>query len=196
MTPETFSFFDVLEERTYPKDVLSVFTDEAAAYDLNKLSVEIDMTPSDEQTPEKIEEFKERAENLQNRIAKSKYTFYLTGVSDDKIEDATEVANSAFEDKKLQRYTATKTIEKYLPESEQLNYVKYFNAVVMALHIEQIVEHKSGRVMTSPAPEQVLHFLNKAPMAAKEALNAKVQSLRVKSGDYESGLDEGFLAKP
>lgn len=195
MTPDTFSFFDVLEERTYPKEVLDVFMDEAAAYDLNKLSVEIDMTPREEQTPEKIEEFKQRAEALQHRISNSKFTFYLTGVSDDKIETATEVANSAFEDKKVQKYTATKTIEKYLPESEQLNYIKYFNAVVMSLHVEQIVEHRRGRVMTAPGPDEILRFLDKAPTAAKNALNDAVQALRVRSSAYEGGLDEGFLAK-
>lgn len=195
MTPDTFSFFDVLEERTYPKDVVTVYLDEAAAYDFNKLSMEIDMMPQEDATPEVIAEFQDRAQKLQDRLRKSKYTFYLTGVSDDRVEQASVVANEQFEDKKLQRYTATKTIEKYLPESEQMNYVKFFNAIVLSLHIEQIVQHKDGRVMTAPDPEQVLAFMEKAPEAAKKLVNDKISGLRVRANAYEAALDEGFFPK-
>ena len=195
MTPDTFSFFDVLEEVTYPKDVKTVYMDEAAAYDFNKLAMEIDMTPPEQQTPEKIAEFQERAEALKKRLHDSKYTFYLTGVSDDRVEEAAEVANAEFEDKKLQRYTATKTIEKYLPESEQVNYLKFFNALVLSLHVEQIVRHKDGRIITAPGPNEILHFMAKAPSAAKDELNRAIQALRLKSNQYEAALDEGFFPK-
>lgn len=193
MTPDTFSFFDVLEEVTYPKDVFSVYMDEAAAFDFQKLSVEIDM--SADPSPEKITEFKERAEAIAKRLANSKYTFYVSGVSDDRIELVTELVNKEFEDKKQQRYTATKTIEKYLPEEHQMAYVKFFNAAVLSLHIEQIVKESDGRVMTAPDPKEVIRFMDRAPEAAKAEVNNRIKALRVKSSAYENALDEGFLAK-
>lgn len=192
-SPDTFSFFDVLEEVTYPKDEVTVWTDERAVFDFKKLGIEVDMlTDPDKET---IDRLLADAQSLQKRIEDSKYTFKLTGVSDDRIEEAAEVANKQFEDKKKQRKTAHGTIEKYLPEAEQLNYVKYFNAVVMSLHIEQIIRHKDGRVMTAPSPDEVAHFFNKAPGAAKADVNDKIQSLRLKSSAYESSLDEGFFQK-
>lgn len=193
MTPETFSFFEVLEERTFPKDTLVVFLDEKAAYDLRKLMQQIDVTV--EPTSAQVNDFKKRAEDLKARIEKSKYTFYLTGVSDDRIENAREVANAQFEDKKLQRKTATQSIERYLPESEQMNYLKFFNAVVTSLHIEQIVQEATGKVMTAPSPDEVANFMDKAPEAAKQQINAALSSLRVSAIEYERSLDEGFLAK-
>lgn len=194
MTQESFSFFDVLEARTYPKDVKTVYLDESAAYEFGQLSAEVDNTVNP--TAKQVKEFEKRAHDLQARLAKSKFTFYLTGVPGDMIESAQTIANEAFEDKKKQRKTATQTIERYLPEDQQLPYMKYLSAVVNSLHIEQILQHSTGRVMTAPSPDEVSHFWDKAPDAAKFELNTAIRKLSVRSADYERALDEGFLAKP
>ena len=198
MTPETFSFFDVLEEITYPKEVKTIWTDEAAVYEFRKIANEIDDiivgTPEGEE-PDLPTDIQARLERIQDRIERSKFTFHLTGVSDDRIEEAAEIANAEFEDKKLQRKTATQAIEKYLPESQQLAYVKFFNSVVNSLHIEKIVSHRDGREMVAPSPQEVQHFFDKCPSAPKVELVEAIKALRVQSSNYERQLDEGFFPK-
>jgi len=198
MTQESFSFFDVLEERTYPKDVVHIYMDEGAAYELDRLSREADTMevgedgrPSDEDLKHLNDEYM----RLSKRIEDSKYTLYLTGVSDDRIEDAQLVAQEHFEPKKKQRKTASGTIEKYLPEAEQLNFLRYFNAAINALHIERIFRHKDGRWMVAPGADEIAYLYDKAPASEKEKLNTAIQALRVKSTAFERKLDEGFLAK-
>lgn len=192
-TIDTFSFFDVLEERTYPKDIQVVYMDEESIYQFEKLGAEIDETP--EPSADQIAGFMERATALQEKIEASKFTFYLTGVSDDRIEDAKTLADDRFAPKRKQRKRADQSIEHYLPESEQLNYLKFLNAVIHSLHIEQVVQARSGRVMTAPSPDEVAHLWDKAPAAAKAALVGAIQRLRVDSNSYERSLDEGFFQK-
>ena len=194
MTQDEFSFFDVLNEISYPKDEFSVYLDESAAFDFRKIQTEIDTTT--EPDAERVEDWDARLEDIRTRLAKSKFTFYVTGVSDDRIEEAAEVANAQFADKKKQRKTASGTIEKYLPDDVAQDYLRFFNAVVLSLHIERIVQNATGRTMVAPSPDEVAQFLRKAPGAAKVEVNERIQALRAKSGEFESALDVGFFPKP
>lgn len=193
-TQDTFSFFDVLEEVTYPNDVVTLYMDEAAAYDFAKLAAEIDITV--EPDKKQVAAFKKRAEDLKTRIEKSKYTFYLRGVSDDRVSEAEELVEAKFEDVKRPRKNAQGHIERVLPPSEQKNYLRYFNAVVFSLHIEQIVQESTGRVMVAPHPDEVAHLYDKAPGSEKQKLSNAIGALRVRSEAYERSLDEGFFQKP
>ena len=193
-TEETFSFFEVLEGRTYPEDEVTVSMDEAAAYDLGKL--QRDMDEAKEPTDLEIKEFQERADNLQKRIEDSKFTFHLKGVPDDLIADIKEVADERFHDKKINRKNAQGHIERILPEGENANYMRFFSAVMMSLHVTSIQEHRTGKVMTAPSADEIAYFYDKAPGAAKERLSQAIAALRVASAQYEAQLDEGFFPKP
>ena len=195
LSKETFSFFDVLSGVSYPKDVLTIYMDEAAAYDLEKLLREISGTSENDVTEESVEALRVKAEALKSRIENSKYTFFLTGVSDDRIVDARTLTDKEFEKRKKPRKNASGHIEKYLPEDQQYEWMRYLNAVVQSLHIEQIVA-PNGAVMTAPSPDEIAHFYDKAPGAEKGRLDQAIASLRVKSESYEASIDEGFLAKP
>lgn len=191
---DTFSFFDVLEGRTYPTDEVTICIDEAAGYDLDKITREANAL--EEPTEEIVAELKARADVLAERIENARFTFHLRGVSDDRVTEAKEVADAEFSPKRKQRKSAAGNIEKYLPEEEALKYARFFNAVVVALHVERIVSHGTGKVMTAPSPDEMAHFLDKAPEAAKYRLSAAIQALRVDSNAYEATLDEGFFLRP
>lgn len=194
LTQETFSFLDVVSGASFPEDIAYVYYAERAAYDLEKLLMEMDMfigEPGDAQ----LKEWQDRAEVLQEQIAASKYTIHLTGVEDEMIENARASADAEFEGRKVQRKNANGRIERYLPESENLPWLKYFNALVLALHITKIEDPK-GRVMVAPSTDEVAAMYARLPNAEKAKLDSAVQSLRVKSSAYEASIDEGFLAKP
>lgn len=191
-SPETFSFFDVLSEKAYPKDIVTVYMDDAAAYDLKKLSIEADGV--EETDVEKIAEIGARLRALRERIEASAVTFYLTGVGADRQGDAMTHAQEHFEGKKVNRKRADGSITRELPQSEQFNFMKYMSAVSNALHIEKIVL-ADGRQMVAPSPDEVSAFLAKAPRSAIEQFNAAIAKLEVDTADFERTIDEGFLAK-
>ena len=193
MTQEAFSFFDVLSEISFPKDVFSVYLDESAVFDFRKIQAEIDLAEDPDEAL--LAEWDERLKSVRDRLAAKKYTFHITGVSDDRIEEAAEVANAQFEDKKKQRKTASGTIERYLPDAVAQDYLRFFNAVVLALHVERIVEERTGREMIAPSPDEVAQFLRKAPGPAKQEVSERIQALRARASEYESALDEGFFPK-
>lgn len=192
-TKETFSFFEVLAERTYPTDKVTVFLDEQAAYDAHKLALEMDSAKNP--TNEDIEEYTERIEALRYRINQSQYTFHLRGISDDHYADAKAVVDGRFKPKQKHRKRADGSLEEFLTPDDQMAYLRFLSALMISLHVEQIVDPQ-GRINTAPSADEIAYFVDKAPSAATEALNAAVQALRVSSSEYERALDEGFFQKP
>lgn len=191
LTPETFSFFDVFSGKAYPKDTVEIFMEEEAMFRLNKLLDKIHGEPDGPERDKLIDQ----AAALHAKVEASKMTFHITGVDDDFITGLREVADAHFEDRKKQVKTADNRLVKHLPESEQLNYVKYFNALVMSAHIEQVVDAR-GRVNTAPDADQVGHMISQAPTSQKEKLQRAIGALRVSSEEFEASIDADFLAKP
>jgi hypothetical protein len=193
LTPETFSFIDTLAEKEYPSDTVEIFMDEVAAIELAKIAIKIDQIP--ESDPETLEVFLKDAVKWQKRLEKSMHLFRIRGVSDDTITDIREIAEAEFEGRKKPRRTANgQHLERILPESEQTNYVRYFNALVLSVHIEQI-ERTDGAVLTAPSAEEIATFIDKAPTAGKEKLQRAIAHLRARAEDFERKIDVDFLAK-
>lgn len=191
LTPETFSFFDVLSEKAYPRDTVTVYMDDAAAYDLRKISREAEELDSQED----MNDLAERLAALRQRIEASAMTFHLAGVGADRMQDAMNVANEHFEGKKVNRKRADGSIMRELPQDQQVAFMRYMSAVTLSLHVEKIVL-ADGRQMVAPSPDEIAAFMDKAPVAAMEAINRAVRDLQVTTSDFEATLDEGFLAKP
>ena len=195
LTPETFSFFEVLEGILYPKDEVEVYLNEQAAYELRKLYEKISGTPEEDLTEDDKAGLLLEVDRLKAAIDASKYVFKITGVSDDVITDLRTLAESRFEDKKKQVKAADGTLKRYLPESEYINFGRLLSALVLAAHVEQIVA-PDGRVMTAPGEDELARFMDKAPTSEKLKLQQAIEKLKVESSDFESKVDADFLAKP
>lgn len=194
LTPEGFSFIDVLNERDYPKDTVELAMDEVAAYEMGKIVLRINALPDGDDS-EELERLLAEAERYQARIDKSVYRFSLTGVSDDTITDLQEIASAEFEPKKKPIKAASGRIERILPQHEQAAYLRYFNALNLSVHIEQIVHLSTGRVMTAPPVDEIAIFMDKAPTSQKMKLQIAINGLRATAEDFERRIDADFLAK-
>lgn len=193
LTPETFSFFDVLEGREYPKDEVAIYLNESAAYKLERLIRDLGdaESMSDEEQDAAVAEIDE----LRNLIERSKYVFHISGVSDDLISDLKNVADEHFEKKRVNRKAGDGTLRRVLPESESVDYTRYMNALVLAAHIEQIVA-PNGKVLTAPGVDEIATFMDKAPTSEKNKLQFRISELRVNSSAFEAKVSADFLAKP
>jgi hypothetical protein len=192
LTPETFSFIDTLAEKEYPSDTVEIFMDEVAAIELAKIAIKIDQVP--ESDPETLEVFLKDAVKWQKRLEKSMHLFHIKGVSDDTITDLREIAAAEFESRKRPRKAANGHLDRILPESEQLNYVRYFNALVLSVHIKQIVRD-DGAILTAPSAEEIATFVDKGPTTEKQKLQRAIDRLRARAEDFERKIDVDFLAK-
>lgn len=188
LTPETFTFFDVLEGIEYPKDEVEIYLNEKAGHDQRKLHERVVNPPeggfSDE---EKLEILAEKAE-IEARLEASKYIFKLTGVPDDLITNVKTLADEKFN---VPRKAADGTLRQVLPEDKQMAYIRFFSSTVNALHIEQIIA-PNGTVLTSPSADEIALFYDKAPTSQKQKLSAAIESLSVAASEFESRVDADF----
>lgn len=193
LTKETFSFFEVLSEIAYPTDEVTLYMNENAARKFQKLAAELD---DPETTAERTEAIYPEIQKVSQEVRDSAYVFHLRGVSDDRLTDVKTLADKEFKDKRKQRKVASGGLESYLPESEQMAYAKYFSAVLISLHVEQVVESRTGRIMTAPDANEIAFLMDKAPTHEKGKLHTAIESLKVSASEFERSIDEGFLAKP
>jgi hypothetical protein len=192
LTPETFSFINTLAEVDYPTDEVEIVMDEKATIELKRILDKLKDVPEDD--IDTMEAFLNDAKYWQDRRDASIHIFRLSGVSDDTISDLQDVAAAKFESLRKPRKGVTGQLERVLPESENKNYARYFNALVLSVHIHQI-ERADGAILTAPSAEEVAVFIDKGPTAEKEKLQRAIGALRARSEDFERRIDVGFLAK-
>lgn len=190
-TPEDFNIFEL--DKSYPKDTVTVYLDDGAAHEYRKLRAEADLVEG-EPDQDFIDDFNARLEALREKIKKSERTFYLTGVDADKMKDAMTSSEAHFEDRKVNRKRADGSIVRELPQSAQVDFMRYVSAVTLAMHVEKIVDG-AGREVVAPGPDALLLFLDKAPAYAVREVSQAVERLQVDARDFEAALDDGFFPK-
>jgi len=199
VTPANFSFYDMMAGVSYPKDVITISLDEAAAYDAAKIVEDFEKTDVSSLTPTQAKkaakDFEARIAEVTERVSRKSATFHLTGVSSDLVESAKESVDDMFMDKRRQRKLADGSLQKYLPEDQMQPYMRMLNATIYALYIEKVVYNENGVTFVAPDPDMIAHFYDTAPDGAKAKLSEGIQKLRVEAGQYESYLDEGFFQK-
>ena len=193
-TPEGFDIFDILTERAYPKDTVTVYLDEEAAYQLRALGREADSIEG-EPDQDVVDSFAERLATFRARIERSARTFHLTGVDADKMKDVMTAAEAHFEDRKVNRKRADGSIIRELPQSAQTDFMRYASALTLSIHVEKITD-PDGHEVVAPGPDILMNFLDKAPVYAVRELNQAIERLTVDARDFERGLDDGFFPKP
>lgn len=180
----TFDVAEMFAGKSYPKDTVEVFMDEATAYEINKLQAEARqaVASQDEEAGRAVEE---RLTALVKRGAASKYVFHLTGVSRDSRKAAVESVTAEFpmEQDFLGR-------DKPNPQGDE----KYAN-LMWALHIEKIVA-PSGAVIVAPSEADIKVIRGNAPDPAVEKVEAAIKELStgVKSGFETLAQEHDFLS--
>src|SRR5690349_6105667 len=88
--PGTFSFVERLQGRGYPHSTVKVYLDEATAFERNELALRAGTAESIEQA----KQIEEKIEELDRKLAQSRYLFELHGFSPERYD---EVIDEAFE---------------------------------------------------------------------------------------------------
>lgn len=188
LQPDTFNFLDVLAERSYPKDKVSIYLDEAAAYQarITRLLIEEAKTEAD------IKKLQKVLKGYSDKVKASEYTFHLTGVGTERAEEILELAKDKYPVEMRTRKTASGSLEQYeVPSTERTEYLGY---LMFWIYIEAI-ESPDGKIHAAPDIENIIQFVKKAPQSQVERVAEAIAKLRVSSEAFEEAIDDDFLAK-
>lgn len=189
LQPDTFNFLDVLSERSYPKDKVSVYLDEGSAYQakLTRRMIE------DAKTEAEIKKLEKLLKGYADKVKASEYVFHLTGVSSERAENVFELAKEKYPVETRTRKTSSGSLEQYeIPSPDRNEYLGY---LMLWIYVDAI-ESPDGKIHAAPDVENIIQFAKKAPQSQVEKVANAIANLRVSSEAFEDAIDDDFLAKP
>lgn len=188
LQPDTFDFLDVLSERSFPKDVVSIYLNVEAAYEANRARKALESATNKAEEDEAKKLFKK----FQAEVKKSEYKFHLTGVPLERIESLADIAKEKYPVETKSRKTGNGSIEQYeLPNPLRDEYAGF---LALWVHVEAI-EAPDGRMQVAPDAETIIAFIKNAPQSQVERFANAITGLQISSRAFEDAIDDDFLAK-
>lgn len=173
LNPETFNVAEMFTGVAYPKEVVSVYTNEEPAYRLDALNKRILREIADEGARD---ELSEQATALLAEVNKYRYKFYLTGVSRDSLKMIVDKARQDFPNE-------FGTFGQILPNPEQ---DEHFNNLLWAIHTEKI-EAPNGAIIAGPDESQMKIIRGNLPTSQQKKITDAIDN-------FTEGSAAGFEA--
>lgn len=193
--PGVFSILNVLKERAYPKEQVNVYLDEQSAYDASLVQEKIDelLKSADVGNQDAIDDLSAKRDALLGNLEKSKYTFFVTGLSEGLRSDIYDQASEKFPieyDESKNPFTG----EVVKSEIDNKERDRYFTNLLWHSSIEKIVA-PDGAVQESVTMEDIVKLRELLPLAGIGAVTQSIEKLRTATAIFMLTVDEDFLAK-
>lgn len=188
LQPDTFNFLDVLAERSFPKDTVSIYLNDAAAYQA-QLVREVMSTETD---TKKLAEAEKLLKKYIKEVKESEYKFHLSGVPLEKLESLFEIAKEKFPIETKTRKTASGGLEQYEVQSQERN--EYIGYLSLWVHV-QAIEAPDGKIQAAPDVDTIIAFIKNAPQSQVQRFSEAITKLQVNAKSFEEAIDDDFLAK-
>lgn len=208
MAQGTFSFVDVVQGRSYPKDTVTLYQDEATAYERGKYLDSVLELRGDVSHKLVIEskqdearqaawkraidddpEVAKRVAVFDAKLSASAFTFHLQGVPSDLYQELSTKADADFPPTKEKwknpfdgRPMSTET-----PHPERN---RRFAHLLWAAHITKIVD-ANGRADTAPGVEAAA-AISKMPLSQQQKFSDAIDRLQVAAASFENLVDSDF----
>jgi hypothetical protein len=180
----TFDIADMFSGKSYPKDTVTVYTDDATAYELQKLSKEA----ADAVVRRDAEEGKRIESEIKELVKKgeaSKYVFHLTGVSREMKDNLIKSVDEKFPDE-------TDFLNRVKPNAEKADFLenKWW-----ALHVERIIA-PNGAARNAPTEDDIKLIRGNLAESETAKVTAGIKGLTegVKSGFEALAQEHDFLS--
>ena len=180
-----FDLRAVLEERDYPEATKDIYLDPKTGRELEELDRKINNTEEYGDQLDKLEaEFAEKVEQYK----KSKYTFYLRGISQRAMEDVQREALAKFPVKRDQ-YQNLDTVR-------ELDRKIFLRKLIFRAYVWKI-QDPNGAVQTEDLGPTMDSFAENAPADAIDALDAAIGEIAQETNTQRfAQQDVDFLSKP
>ena len=197
----TFKIVDILSDRGYPKQDVTVYMDEESAYQaanikerLAELDSKLSKNPSNTELIKEQESLIAEQEIYMEKLGESVFTFHLTGISEGKREEIYKKSLAKYpieyeRDQDILR-GETKITEKESPQRDSL-----FTDYLWLECIMSISDNK-GNTQDDVTYSDVRTMRGSLPLAAIAAINQAIEKLRVSTAVFMAETGEDFLAKP
>lgn len=187
LDPQTFNIADMFTGAAFPKESVTIYTNEEAGYQLDKLNKRISREIGVKDNDEVLTRLEKEAKELLEKVNQSRYIFHMTGVSRESVAMIVEKARQAYPSK-------YGTFGQELPNPEQ---DEHFNNLLWAIHTERI-EAPNGAVITAPDDTQMK--IIRANLGTSQQAKIKSQIDEFSSGSasgFEAAAQESdFLSQP
>lgn len=171
-----FKLENVIKNVGYPEDTVDVYLDSDSAYRLSKLNDQIISTAD----AEKLKPIEAEAEELKEKIMKSRLTFHMRGIDQKQIE--------LLEKEAQENYKGNKA------DDEDGWMVDYMCALVAANVVK--VEDSDGNIDDSMfSAKDARVWRETFPAEAWASLTVAMQRLTLAVGYFKGLTDAGFLPK-
>jgi hypothetical protein len=188
LQPDTFNFLDVLSERSFPKETVSIYLNAQAAHEANRAR----KAYADAENKASETEAKKLFKKYQDLVKASEYKFHLTGVALERIEELQEIAKEKYPVEMRNRKTASGSLEQYeVPNPLRDEYLSF---LTLWVHVEAI-EAPDGRIQTAPDADTIIKFIKTAPSSQVERFANAIRDIQITSNAFENAIDDDFLAK-
>lgn len=187
--PGVFSLIERLQGRNMPTEQVSIFIDEAAAWEVQQLEEEAATTRDEDQ----LAELEAQIEAARAAVKASEVVFTMRAVSSKVYDELIDQTYASFPKKfeKVVNPMTGRTTQELIasPDRESL-----FNRIYLA---ECIVSVKMGNdIDDSITPEWVKQFEDFAPLDALRLVTTTAYKLRMSSEWMDHYQDEDFSPKP
>lgn len=197
--PGTFNIVNILKDRGYPKDSISIFIDEDAAYRASAIKQEIedlDKAGSSKKADAKRVELNDALDEARQEMAKAAYAVHIEGISEGKREELYATARKKYPieyeaDNSVQSIlSGNSRVEKESPERDSL-----FTDLLWQAHIKKIVD-PNGDEQTEFPYGTIREMRGSLPISAIVKINDAIERIRTATAVFIMETGEDFLAKP
>lgn len=200
----TFSFIDRVTDRNYPTEIVPVYLDEAAGYELGKVDEELENIRlrtklfKDNETVlaelgKEITALEERREAIREAAANSRFVFELEGISTKLYDECVDEAQEQFPlEYREVRHPVTFALERHVVENEEREI--FFRTLLWSKFIRRVVD-PSGNVDEAITPAWAGTVEGLLPVIAQIKIQKAISKLRMTTEWMDNIQGEDFLAK-
>jgi len=188
--PGTFNIVNLLRERAYPQDSVTVYIDESAAYAGGEIDKRIAVTTDEEE----LKKLNEERETIIKKMNDSAITFHLVGISESRRNDILKQAKKKYPIEYVKDVNPltgeTVREEKESPERDEL-----FTDLLWQASISRI-EDSNGNIQESLGYSEVRDMRSMFPLASTAKVTEAIEKIRVATAVFMMEVNEDFLPKP
>lgn len=178
-SPKVFNLSDLIKGRSYPLKDVDIYLDDQAAMELYDIASQLEYITD----PEEAKPLEDRAEELKTKIAESKLTFRMRGVSQEAIEVVLEKTNAQYGLKKGDDGTGN-------PE-----WLRDYISNLISMNIMYVIAPDGSEDHTPFNYERTEELRKNLPASEWSKLVETMHKLTLAGGYFEQITDAGFLPK-
>ena len=187
--PGTFNIVNLLRDRAYPEQSVTVYLDEQAAYAGGEIDSRIATTADDAE----VERLTGERETIVEQLKKSAVTFHLKGLTESRRNDMLKQAKKKYPIE-YTREMNPMTGESIREEKDSAERDELFTDFLWQASILR-VEDSEGNIQENFGYSDIREMRSNLPLASSAKITEAIEKIRVATAVFMHEVNEDFLPK-